>query len=298
MKRDRLYYEKLLPYCKTEKQRMRVLACVQYNGDLKKASSCIGLHKSRMYETLGVVTASAFEDNLSTIEETDHSKKIVGIIGDTHLPYENKDYRLWVHDIFDQQGVNYVIHIGDLIDHHALSFHDSEPSLKGAYGEYIDAMESLEPWKTTFPQLTLISGNHDLIPRRQITKLGINHDTWMRPLSHVYEFPSGWAEVEEIEIDGVIYHHGHTSNGVNGFRNDAKNRMQNSVSGHIHGNLGVSYTASQHRLVWGMAVGCGIDNKTMAFAYGKHFKNKPIVGCGVVKWGVEPHVFAMNLGES
>ena len=121
----------------------------------------------------------------------------------------------------------------------------------------------------------------------------------MRPLSEVYEFPSGWSEVQDLEVDGVLYHHGHTSVGVNGFRNDAKNRMQNTVSGHAHGNLGISWTACHHRAVWGMAVGCGIDNKKMAFAYGKHFKNKPIVGCGVVRdSGKTPLVFAMDLGEN
>jgi len=48
--------------------------------------------------------------------------------------------------------------------------------------------------------------------------------------------------------------------------------------------------------VWGMAVGCGIDNKSMAFAYGKHFLKKPILGCGVVILG-EPHISYMQLGE-
>jgi len=74
--------------------------------------------------------------------------------------------------------------------------------------------------------------------------------------------------------------------------------MQSAVSGHNHSNFGISYTASDHRAVWGMAVGCGVDSSSMAFAYGKHFKNKPIIGCGVVKNnGTEPHVFAMDLGE-
>jgi len=31
-----------------------------------------------------------------------------------------------------------------------------------------------------------------------------------------------------------------------------------------------------------MSVGCGIDRRSYAFAYGKDFKKKPILGCGVV----------------
>ena len=40
------------------------------------------------------------------------------------------------------------------------------------------------------------------------------------------EMPKGWQIEEQIEIDGVLYHHGESANGVNGFRNDAKQRMQ------------------------------------------------------------------------
>ena len=223
---------------------------------------------------------------------------IVGVIGDTHLPYELDGYMDFCKSTFDAEGVNKVIHIGDLFDNHALSFHDSEPALKGARGEYIDALERLEPWKEVFPEMIHINGNHDAIPARQLNKLGLDPSIYLRPVKEVHNFPVGWKTVDEIEIDGVLYHHGHTSCGVNGFRNDAKNRMQNTVSGHAHGNLGVSWTACHHRAVWGMAVGCGIDNSKMAFAYSKHFKNKPIVGCGIVRGGKDPRVYAMDLGEA
>ncbi len=221
----------------------------------------------------------------------------VGIIGDTHLPFELDGYLEFCKETFDAWDVEQVVHIGDLVDHHALSFHDSEPTLKGANGELIDARERLKPWYETFPELTLISGNHDKIPARQLNKIGMDAEVWMRPLAEVYSFPSGWIMKDEERIDGVLYHHGDTSVGVNGFRNDAKARMVSTVSGHAHGNAGVSATASHHRLVWGMAVGCGVDNSTMAMAYGKHFKNKPIVACGVVIDGVTPVVEYMQLGE-
>jgi len=223
---------------------------------------------------------------------------VVGIIGDTHLPFEHKDYLQFCIDTFKANGVNKVVHIGDLIDNHSLSFHDSETQLKGAHGERLDAKEKLKPWFEAFPEVTVIHGNHDKIPARQLKKIGLDPETYLRPLSEVYEFPESWTEVERITVDNVLYHHGETACGVNGFRKDSQKRMCNTVTGHAHGNLGVSYTACEHRLVWGMAVGCGIDNKSMAFAYGKNFPNKPIVGCGVVFNGRNPQVFAMDLGEN
>lgn len=220
----------------------------------------------------------------------------VGIIGDTHIPYEHPKYLSFCKRIFKQHKVNRVIHIGDIVDHHALSFHESEPMLKGANGELLDARQRLRPWYTAFPKLDLMLGNHDRIPARQLKKIGIDAEVWMRPLNDVYHFPKGWCTHDEIKIDSVLYHHGETSMGVNGFRNDAKHRMCNTVSGHNHSNAGISATASQHRLVWGMAVGCGVDVKSMAFVYGKHFKNKPIIACGTVING-KPQVHFMDMGE-
>lgn len=221
----------------------------------------------------------------------------VGVIGDLHLPYELDGYLEFCLEIFEQWGCDTFVSVGDLIDHHALSFHESEPMLKGANGELIDARKRLKPWFDAFPKLTICNGNHDLIPARQLKKIGMDAEVWMRPLSEVYEFPPGWDLVDTHTIDGVLYHHGYTSNGVNGFRNDAIRRMCNTVSGHAHGNAGVSATASQHRLVWGMAVGCGIDIKNMAFVYGKHFLQKPVISCGVVLDGITPCVEYMQRGS-
>lgn len=232
-------------------------------------------------------------------ERKSHNRDhVVGVIGDTHLPYELGGYLDFCREVFDQWGVDTVVHIGDLIDHHALSFHDSEPTLKHANGELFDARERLQPWYDAFPQLILVNGNHDLIPARQLKKIGMDAEVWMRPLKEVYDMPDEWELVDEIFIDGVLYHHGYTAMGVNGFRNDARNRMCSAVSGHVHGNAGVSYTACEPKLVFGMAVGCGIDNKQMAFAYGKNFKLKPIVSCGIVAEGGRlPVVETLNLGS-
>ena len=220
----------------------------------------------------------------------------IGIIGDTHLPFEREGYAEWCKATFRKHKVNKVIHIGDLVDHHSLSFHESEPMLHGAQGELMTVQSKLKKWFKLFPQLTLIMGNHDKIPQRQLKKIGMDGPTWMRPLKEVYNMPAGWEVVMDYTMDGVYFHHGETALGVNGFRSDAQARMCNTVMGHAHGNAGISATACDHRLVWGMAVGCGVDAKHMAFAYGKNFKLKPIIACGLVLDG-EPMVKYMDLGE-
>jgi len=245
------------------------------------------------YSTVDRALRKAKETKVDKIKE-----EIVGIIGDSHLPYEHKDYLEFCKKIFKENGVNRVIHIGDLLDNHGLSFHDSEPSLLGPTGERNKVIDQLQPWYEAFPKLTLIFGNHDLMANRKALKMGIDPAVYMRPLSEVYNFPKGWDMQQRLILNNVMYHHGETATGVNGFRNDAKARMMNTVTGHNHSNFGVSYTATDHRMVWGLAVGCGVDNESMAFAYGRNFKNKPILGCGVVaKNGKLPMCFPMDLGE-
>jgi predicted phosphodiesterase len=222
---------------------------------------------------------------------------IVGVIGDTHIPFELPEYLSFCKKTFKKWKVNRVVHVGDLVDNHSLSFHDSEPMLKSASGEVKDAITSLKPWYKAFPKLELCMGNHDLIPARQLKKIGMDCDTWLRPLEDVYGMPKGWKLRDTVTIDGVLYHHGYTSSGTNGFRNDSIKRMCRTVSGHAHGNAGVSATASDHRLIWGMAVGCGVDTTSLAMVYGKHFKNKPIIGCGIVIDGQQPINIFMDKGE-
>lgn len=223
--------------------------------------------------------------------------EVVGIIGDTHLPYENPDYLEFCKETFKANKVNRVIHIGDLFDNHALSFHDSEPCLRGSRGEYELVKERVKPWYKAFPNVQLIRGNHDKIPGRQLKTVGLDPDTYLRPMAEVYGFPEGWSEVDYVFSNGVLYHHGETAVADFGYAKDARNRMCNTVTGHAHGNAGVGYTATDHRLVWGMGVGCGIDAKSMAFAYGKNFKRKPILGVGIVSCdGTFPQYVPMDLG--
>jgi predicted phosphodiesterase len=220
----------------------------------------------------------------------------VGIIGDTHLPFELEGYLEFCSETFESYGVDTVVHIGDFIDNHSLSFHDSEPMLHNVLGEYESAVRRAQDWYHAFPECILIMGNHDRIPARQLRKLGMEPNIFLRPIEDLFGMPEGWVVADQVEIDNALYHHGETAGGINGFRKDAETRMRCTVTGHNHSNAGISATATDQELVWGMAVGCGVDHRHLAFAYGKHFAKKPIIACGVVVDG-EPVIEYMNLGK-
>ena len=57
------------------------------------------------------------------------------MISGTHIPYHHKDLIPYLIAIKKEYKPDRVIHIGDELDKHALSFHDSDPDLPSAGDE-------------------------------------------------------------------------------------------------------------------------------------------------------------------
>ncbi len=90
----------------------------------------------------------------------------------------------------------------------------------------------------------------------------------------------------KLVIDDVIYTHGDSGRGgQDAALAQARDNFQSTVIGHWHAQAGVRWWANRNRRVFGMAVGCGIDNSALQFAYGRAMSAKPLLGCGVVLHG-------------
>ena len=55
--------------------------------------------------------------------------KCILVISDLHLPYHKKDAFNFLRAIKKKYSIDYVVNIGDELDAHALSFHDTDPDL-------------------------------------------------------------------------------------------------------------------------------------------------------------------------
>lgn len=202
-----------------------------------------------------------------------------GIIGDTHLPFVHPRYLEFVRDTFARYGVGKVVHIGDWWDNHAMSYHESDPDGRSAGDEFMRALDMSQEWYETFPEVTWISGNHDNLPKRRVMSAGLTKRVLR---SNIYEIPKGWINREEVIIDDVHYSHGIGMAGINGHRNHAITKGMSAVMGHCHSFGGVAYVANPYQIMFGLNAGCGIDIEAYAMAYGKHFPNRPTLGCGIV----------------
>ncbi len=224
------------------------------------------------------------------------SRTIVGIIGDTHEPFCHASYRDFCYRTFNKHKVNKIVHIGDEVDNHALSFHEHSPNGLSAESEAEQAMKNMEKWYKTFTNVDVLVGNHSALPFRQASAHGIPA-RFLKTYEEIWRSPKGWKWHVDLEIDHVMYTHGTGSTGPQGAINRAIRSRQSTVIGHIHSHGGVAYHASHNDLIFGLNVGCGIDVKAYAFEYGKVFVNKPTLGCGIVDNGHNAMFIPMQLGK-
>jgi len=216
------------------------------------------------------------------------------IIGDTHFPFDQDGYLEHCKAVYKQFNCKTVVHIGDVIDNHAMSFHDTDPDGFGGGRELELAKTKLKDWYESFPNVFVCLGNHDNLSYRKAFRAGMPQG-WIKEHSEVLESPPGWRFAERWVIDDVIYEHGIGSSGDMGATNRAKEARQSVVIGHSHSFAGVRYLASRKDIIFGMNVGCGIDEDAYAFVYAKYQPKRPTVACGVVlNYGSQAMVSTMD----
>lgn len=214
------------------------------------------------------------------------------VIGDTHCPAMHKGYVPFLKKVQKKWKTNKTIHIGDVVDHHCISFHDKHPDNEGAAIEYSKSYTQIAALYSNWPDLVVTVGNHDARVRRLNSKIGIPA-MYLKGFNELYGTQT-WSWVESTEIDNVHYYHGEGAGGQHPAFSAAKMRMQPTVMGHYHSACGVWFQAGPTQKVWGMNVGCGVDRSHWSMQYGAAFLKKPIIACGVVIDGT-PFVETMDL---
>jgi hypothetical protein len=198
-----------------------------------------------------------------------------------HTPFDLDGYADFLNDTRKMYKTDHAVCLGDEMDFHRISFHDKEPSAMGAIEELALAKKRLKKYMQIFPKLDVCISNHASRPFRLAAQVGIPKD-FIREYADFMGAPKGWSWRDEYEIDGVLYFHGE---GFPHAKRAMEKKMQSVVMGHLHTQAGVSYYATKLQLIFGLSVGCGVDQKSYAFNYAKHIPAKSVIGCGVVADG-------------
>lgn len=263
---------------------------VQNAGSKGKANN--GMKASRK-----LIQPSATDD-IGDTQIPDICSRIM-VIGDLHAPYTHPDAMDFLEAIRDNYQPDVCIQVGDETDGHAISFHDSDPNLDSAGVELEKAKLVLEELHELFPNLLVCDSNHGSLVYRRAKAHGL-------PVQFIKKyrdilFPEhgapawSWADawVLNTPLGPVRFQHQVSGD----LMINAAHERTSMVIGHFHGKFDINYSASSSALYFGAHAGCLIDAKSMAFAYGKLHKQKPILGCMVITDGA-PQLIPMLMDET
>lgn len=219
------------------------------------------------------------------------------VIPDTHCPCMLEKFPEFLWSIYQKYDCDRVVHIGDLVNWQAISFHTKVMGQPDSTTEYHMAWNQVQELYWYFPEVTWLIGNHDALPQRQAATLGLP-DGILKSEVDMWDV-QGWEVIPrwgKAIIDGVQYQHGDRGKGGQfAAILNAKEEFKSLVQGDKHAQAGVCWYANQSARVFGMSVGVGLDHEMAAFEYGMKFNSKPIVGCGVVLNGQQAVFEPMDL---
>jgi len=208
-------------------------------------------------------------------------------IGDIHAPCERNGYLEFCQDMYDAWSCDTVVFMGDVVDHHAISFHAMNPEAPGPKDEAKLTLKAIKKWYSVFPNAKVCLGNHDkrvvrLAASSKITKF------FLKSYSKTWETPN-WEWGVKFTIDGVRYFHGEKCSGMHPAYNAARKRGQSVCIGHCHSRGGIKWLCNDEKRWFGMDVGTGVDDDAWAFAYAEEQIEKSIVSCGIIIDGMPYH---------
>lgn len=219
------------------------------------------------------------------------------VISDSHFPYNHGDLIAFLRALNEKYKFDRVVHIGDEVDYHAISFHDSDPDLMSPGDELKTSIARLKPLYELFPNVDLLESNHGSLVYRKQKHHGLPRHVF-KSYREILGAPKGWRWHFELVIKAsngmpIYLHHGKSSNGLK----LSQALGMSCVQGHFHESMSVQYWANSLGLYWSMQVGCLIEKETLAFEYCKNNLKRPLIGCGVILSG-HPKLEPMILDKS
>jgi hypothetical protein len=222
-------------------------------------------------------------------------RQTILVISDYHAPFMHPDAAAFLKACKKKFNPTDVVCIGDEVDYHALSFHDSDPDLDSASVELEKAVKALKPLYKLFPKCTVIESNHGSMVLRKALVAGMPKKV-LRGYNEILEAPKGWKWVFDVKLStplGPIYFC-HGKSGAAGRL--ASQYGMSTIQGHYHEKAQISYISTPERLMFDCHTGCLANDKSLALGYNKINPKRPIVSIVVVVDGI-PQIVPMVLNK-
>ncbi len=204
------------------------------------------------------------------------------IISDMHIPYHHPNLIPFLTMLKERYNPTRVICIGDELDKHAMSFHDSDPDLMSAGDELRASLPIIAQVYALFPVMDILDSNHGSMVHRKAKHHGFAR-AYIRSYNDVLGVGAGWLWHNDLTIElpngeAVYFHHGKSGDGLK----LSQTMGMSCVQGHFHEKFGINYWGNSLGLYFSMQVGCLIDDTNYAFAYNNVNLKRPVIGCGLI----------------
>lgn len=204
------------------------------------------------------------------------------LISDMHIPYHHQDLIPFLKYLKVKYNPTRVICLGDELDKHALSYHDSDPDLPSAGDELRKSLPVVQELFELFPKMDIIESNHGSLVWRKAKTFGIPKH-YIKSYNDVLGVDGGWKWSFDLTVDlpngqKCYIHHGKTANVIQ----LSQQMGMCAVQGHYHESFKIDYWGNPTGLYWGMQCGCLIDDDALAFNYNNVNIKRPIIGTGLI----------------
>lgn len=218
--------------------------------------------------------------NSSKNKKYDNSRIL--LISDLHIPYHHKDAIAFLAHLKKKYNPTRVICLGDELDKHALSYHDSDPDLRSAGDELRESLPIIAELYKMFPVMDVIESNHGSLVWRKAKTHGIPRH-YIRSYNDVLGVGEGWQWYNDLVVDlpdgnRCYIHHGKTNNVIR----LSQQMGMSCVQGHYHEMLSASYWGNPNGLHWAIQSGCLIDDESYAFSYNNVNIKRPVIGTSLI----------------
>lgn len=201
------------------------------------------------------------------------------IIPDLHFPYCHKDSLDFLNKIKHMLQPTRIICLGDELDYHSLSFHDSDPDLHNAGSELLLSLGYVDTLHEMFPRMDLLHSNHGSMAYRKAKHHGMPRHL-LKSYNDVLCVPEAdWKWHDKLIItlpnnEQVLIGHYF---GADVLKASIAYGMS-MIQGHAHTSFELRYWQNHIGLHFAITSGCLIDDKSMAYAYNKTHMKRPIMG--------------------
>lgn len=202
-------------------------------------------------------------------------------IPDLQAPYHHSGAVEFLRRVKKEVEPDYVVCLGDELDQYTLSTYPHDPDADSAGTEYRKAIRVWKEIYKIFPSAYAVTSNHVERVAKRAIESGIPSG-YLKTVKEFMQAPDGWKWKDSWVLEGVKYEHGERAGGLAGLRNLVIANMRSTVIGHQHECPGTTFVSNGDRNLWGLNVGCLVNQYSHGLRYTKKNRHKPVLGCGVI----------------